>query len=944
MSIKLDSEFGPVYVPGAYVSTKVQTNVRGLSTTGVVAIIGEAEGGMPGSSDDIENNFFGADQLADIQSKYISGNIVDAYRALVAASSDQGIQGAVQRVYVYKTNASTKAQSILSNAGFGAYGTLSDSNFGQKGNLLNYLITAAQAEISPRTGSFSFVPAGASSSLKYRVNGGAAQTVAISAKMAPATFANNISLNNSDLYASGGIDRAILAGLSGQNITVTASGANATFTLDPGQVFASLPVVGDVLVVPASGDYSAATDSVVQGAGNANRGAYIVTGLSNSVSSAFITAKKINNDTNTVLTNPVAVTSVAISAGIRDIVVYSSMELIEASGDNRAVLTGLVGQLATVSASGANLTFTLASAQIFASFPQVNDIVRIASGSAYAGAGNANVGYYKVTVVSNTVSSAFITASRLDNGAPVAVASTAIVAVSDLVVSRPYKAGIAKVLEVFDGAGTLNIDKNLKQFDSAIVEWVSTSSDPVIMESDAEYIAQVNVNRSFDNINQSFTAGGDIALEIGYLGTTCSVVINATTLSTTVVGGTGSNLSITLANFATLADLAGFINSQTGYVAKVGNTLLGTLSPSKLDQGIFGAASSISSSLYPARIKRDLSKFVDQANALTAIDFVATAVKGLPDVSPIAYLSGGAKGGTTSASILAALSQIEGVTINFVVPLFSRDAAADIADGLTESSSTYTIDAINQAVKDHVIALSTFKRKKHRQGFLSFKGSFLDAKNKSLDMANFRLAMAFQDFKGLSADGTIKQYPGWRGACLAAGMQAAAFYKSLVKKFINASGVTQAAGDFRDNNISQVEDALQSGLLIAEKVNTGGIRWISDQTTYGTDANFVYNSIQAVYASDTIALSLAERVERAFVGQSLSDVSIAAVEGFINAVMFEYLRLKLITGDDEAPMGFKDLRVKIEGPVMYLSLAIKLNTSLYFVPITLTIEEVRRSN
>jgi hypothetical protein len=203
--------------------------------------------------------------------------------------------------------------------------------------------------------------------------------------------------------------------------------------------------------------------------------------------------------------------------------------------------------------------------------------------------------------------------------------------------------------------------------------------------------------------------------------------------------------------------------------------------------------------------------------------------------------------------------------------------------------------------------------------------------------------MAFQDFKGVASTGSVSQFQPWYGACLAAGMQGAGFYKSICKKYINCSGVLQAAADFADNNDSQVEDALLSGLLPAERVTTGGYRWISDQTTYGLDSNFVYNSIQAVYVADVVALSLAQRMENAFVGQTLGDVSAAAALGFIQAVMGEFLRLKLIAPSDDAATGYKNVVVKIQGPVMMVSLEIKLATAIYFIPISFTVSQVTQT-
>ena len=77
-------------------------------------------------------------------------------------------------------------------------------------------------------------------------------------------------------------------------------------------------------------------------------------------------------------------------------------------------------------------------------------------------------------------------------------------------------------------------------------------------------------------------------------------------------------------------------------------------------------------------------------------------------------------------------------------------------------------------------------------------------------------------------------------------------------------------------DIRITEDALKSGILFLERVETGGFRWVSDQTTYAVDNNFVFNSIQAVYVSDLMALTLIQTFDRLVVGKSVAQISAAA--------------------------------------------------------------------
>jgi hypothetical protein len=180
-------------------------------------------------------------------------------------------------------------------------------------------------------------------------------------------------------------------------------------------------------------------------------------------------------------------------------------------------------------------------------------------------------------------------------------------------------------------------------------------------------------------------------------------------------------------------------------------------------------------------------------------------------------------------------------------------------------------------------------------------------------------------------------------AATAAAMQSAGFYKSIFNKAINTAGVVHAAGDFDYNNETQVEQALKSGLLPARKSLTGGFSFISDQTTYSKDANFVFNSIQAMYVADLIALTTAQRMEVAFVGQSIADISAAIGLSFFEGIMSDFMRLKLIAASDDAPAGFRNAKIKINGGNMIVSAEVRLAGSLYFISINFLVGPVTQT-
>jgi len=420
------------------------------------------------------------------------------------------------------------------------------------------------------------------------------------------------------------------------------------------------------------------------------------------------------------------------------------------------------------------------------------------------------------------------------------------------------------------------------------------------------------------------------------------VTVSSSTITTSVTGGSVAALTVPFAHFQSLADVAQYINSQTGYSASLGTAVLGSLPGTALDQGTFNILSV--NGAQNGRIKTDAYR-MNQAVAATALVAFATApTAGLPLVNAnFTYLSGGARGATTNAIIQAALNACQAVNCNFVVPLFSQDASQDIVLGDTDPSSTYTIAAINAAVKSHVLQMSTVKRRKNRQGVVSVRDSFVNDQTSAANLASYRVACTFQDVKSQDSFGNITQQQPWMGAVLAAADQAAGFYRSITHKFINCSGIVDASGDFSDQNDTQVAEALQAGLLPIRRSQTGGFYFVSDQTTWGRDNNFYYNSLQAVYTADIIALTTALRMENQFVGGSTADISAAVALTYLDGIMADFRRLKLISPSDDAPAGFKNAVIQITGTAMIVSLEIKLTGTIYFIPINFLVSQVQQT-
>src|SRR5271168_2133002 len=109
MSLRVVTSFINTNIPGAYPKVTVQSQPSSLGASGILVIMGEAAGGPSYSQVALKNNFFGPNQLAQVQQQYISGSIVDAMSALADPSADPDIEGSANQIYILKTNTSAKA-------------------------------------------------------------------------------------------------------------------------------------------------------------------------------------------------------------------------------------------------------------------------------------------------------------------------------------------------------------------------------------------------------------------------------------------------------------------------------------------------------------------------------------------------------------------------------------------------------------------------------------------------------------------------------------------------------------------------------------------------------------------------------------------------------------------------------------------------------------------
>src|SRR6266851_4496983 len=848
MSISVTTPQGQFNIPGAYADFGTQETNSGLATTGVLLLVGEADGGPDYTQElDLDLNSFGPNDLSAVIAKYVSGPIVDGFKGAVSASKDPDITGAPQLIKLVKTNPSAKATLALTKVAGGSYGTLQDNNFGKLGNLFIGSVIAAPAEVVPTTGLNTYISPTGVTTLNVRVDGGGASVVNVTAAMLPSAFATALAAVP-NLTVTGGTARGSAPGGGATLAVAIVAGNTITLTSSANWLSAGsqLPVVGDTLVVSAT--------SLIKGAANQNVGAYVVTAVT---------------------VNTVTATKLA---------------------DGAAGVAGVITAPIAVAAVAA----TTADAEFY-----------------------------------QPITAAHVAGNAVD--------------------------GIGKSLEFFRATGSENLFFVLGTTTPASI--LSIAATPILLISASEYAVNTTIARASDNVSEAHTVGGEVALTVSYLGTTASMAITGTTavvgtatvtaatsFSTTVTGGAGVNIPATdLTAFPTLNDLVAFINTFTGYTAKVGSAALGLLPPSALDQVTVSIGASTPSAVtatlpgnLSGRVKIDGFRYFNEMFTSPTVSLAIRAPAGLPAVASGKAFAGGTRAATTQVIFQAAIDALKAVEGNFVVPLFSQNATADILLGLTDAASTYTIDSINSYVLSHCNAMSVITSRKNRQGITSKRDTFANVQVAAQTLAAGRITLAFQDVIASGQNG-LAQFQPWMNAAKAAGAQAAAGPKAIFNKLLDLNGAIQNAKDFNFKDDNQVTKAGKAGLLTIRKARGGGFRYVADQTTYSKDQNPVFNSIQAIYAADTVALTTAQRMEDAFVGKTLAQVSSSVAFAFLETIMVDMLKLGFLAKSDGAERGYKDAKISIVGPHLHVDVTIFLATALYFVTIRFQINQVKQT-
>lgn len=427
----------------------------------------------------------------------------------------------------------------------------------------------------------------------------------------------------------------------------------------------------------------------------------------------------------------------------------------------------------------------------------------------------------------------------------------------------------------------------------------------------------------------------------------------AKTLAITLSGsastdGSASISAITLANY-TMKQLVDLIDATTGYSA----TLLdNTMAAKKANELDLKASTSVLSALSLYRLQEEILELINENSERVEASLHATPRAGLPVNKTNAFLTGGAKGASSNSNFSTGLAKSLAKSYAVALPCISRDATADIADAMTDASSTYTIASVQAALDSHLRLRGSIKNRKEAQGMTGIRDAQkADCFAAAADMGSELVQMCMQDVLVTDVNGGLTwKHPHIQAALLAGIRLGTEIGEPLTHKFLNCSGVGHVVdpdtgletGDF--NESTDVDDAIDNGITFTESV-AGGHRVVVDNTTYGQDQSFVFNRGSVMEAAQYTARTLRETAELVFVGQKVSNGAASSIKSVLRNKLIELNQANIITASNDAPQGFVEetFVVNVNGNTAEVQVEIKPVQGLDFILITFTLGDIKQS-
>lgn len=795
-----------VRTPGHYVDIDASGLEQvGLGATGIVALIGEAEGGRPVAAvTDVQNELIRITRPRQVREIFRSGDLREAAAMTFEPSADEGIVAGAQQIVALKVNPATRSTGALQNS-FGSIINLTSADWGAFNDQVN--ITVANGTTAGKlitivfeeeTESADNVGGTALFQLRYATGSTTWDTMRASVGQSGAvstfgTRTENGLDNEVTAWTSGPATAEIPANVANAGRLVTVYGlVGSTPTRELLTVSGTATVVGTIAfdeVFGATMDRNAVTSAVVideTGAG---------TGTLSIVVGTREAGARLGDGMFVANTN-VAVASDATSGGRVQIWGRSTTGAIIGE---QLTLTGVANRRRL----GASI-FSQIDAIVLGDVPNATDDVTV----------------YANVVVSNpsTVQKTIRSLGDLYNGK---------IVTADL-----------------DGDGTPETDVGFTlTFTTGVLD------GPV---GDLDEIRDVSVTIAAPGA--SFF--GDLAAVLTYLNFQASLLTGVqSTLTNQVDTVTITGLPGSFTYTVTIDGVVSFFTDdgtptnaevQAGLIAAI-NANPGINKKVEASPGATAADVAIAT-----RFGADFVPATSvSANLSVATSTVAVGSKKPPSSQGPLFLSGGSEGVTTFADWQAALNLLKKVRVNTIVPL-TGDPAVHAA---AEAHCAF-MGGIGKSERDCKVGLSALGAGDAPLNLVPSKASI---KSQIIDLNSRHVQALAQTVDRFNTVGVRTTFLPWFSASIAAGMQAGSPPgTSMTFKFARVLGFNQHSSW---NPVDDAEELIEAGLTFLENVEGVGRRFVRSITTNLSSSNIAFTDVAVNEAVNTATFTFRNALE-----------------------------------------------------------------------------------
>lgn len=408
---------------------------------------------------------------------------------------------------------------------------------------------------------------------------------------------------------------------------------------------------------------------------------------------------------------------------------------------------------------------------------------------------------------------------------------------------------------------------------------------------------------------------------------------NELKLVTDITGAAGDNLSIVLEddegrNKYTVKELVDQIDALAVYEATVITT-----NPDKNanevdyyeDLIIQDVAGVIKADNY------DFAYWINTYSLLAVAEVQENIYRSLVTLATPTFFTGATDGTSVNADWSAGFEAFKEERINTIVPLISKD------------KGSLTIDSINALCDNHVRWGWSTTGKSERNAYVSFNSSKTAVKDAAKALQSAYSTMVAQQARVIDKFGEFNWKDPWALACVCAGLQAGSpVGEPITYKIINVNNIR--VEDSSWSALVNANEMIEAGVLIAEPLPTGGWRMQVGNTTYGVDANWVWNRISVIEASGFVAYDLRYNLELVFTGTKARTGTAEAMANFIKNRMAIYLREDITVGDDlNDGLGYTNLRIEVEGNTAMINVSVTPVQGIDFILPTIYLADIRQS-